>query len=83
MIRMEDNLLQDIHSTVNNFMDWPHSGAAIRYSGYVEPRDGAMSILLSSQQEAVACVQCIVFRKKANVVKGSCLRVVEIENATV
>jgi hypothetical protein len=25
----------------------------------VEPRDGAVSILLSSQQEAVACVWCI------------------------
>jgi hypothetical protein len=49
MIRMEDNLLQDIHSTVNNFMDRQHSGAAIHYSVYVEPREGAMPILLSSQ----------------------------------
>jgi hypothetical protein len=48
-----------IRSTVNNFEDWPHSGAVMHYSGYVEPRDGALSFLLSSQQEAVACVRCI------------------------
>jgi hypothetical protein len=47
-----------IRSTVD-FMDWPHSGAVMHYSGYMEPRDGAVSILLSSQQEAVACMQCI------------------------
>jgi hypothetical protein len=48
-----------IHSTVNHFVEGPHSGAVIHYNGYVEPRDGAMSVLLSSQQEAVACVWCI------------------------
>jgi hypothetical protein len=48
-----------IRNTVNNFMDWPHSGTVMHYSGYVEPRDGAVSILLSCQQEAVACMRCI------------------------
>jgi hypothetical protein len=48
-----------IRSTANNFVDWPHIGAVMLYSGYVEPRDGAVSFLLSSQQEAVACVRCI------------------------
>jgi hypothetical protein len=52
------NMIQ-LRSTVNNFMVWPHFGAVMHYSGYVEPRDGAVSFLLSSQQEAVACVQCI------------------------
>jgi hypothetical protein len=47
----------------------------------MELQDGAVSVLLLSQQEAVACVQ--VFRKKVTVVKGSCLRVTEIENITV
>jgi hypothetical protein len=51
--------IHDIHSTVNNFVDWPHSGAIVHYSGYVEPQDGAMSVLLSSQKEAVVCVWCI------------------------
>jgi hypothetical protein len=27
----------------------------MHYSGYVEPQDGAMSVLLSFQQEAVVC----------------------------
>jgi hypothetical protein len=48
-----------IRSAVNNFADWPHIGAVMHYSGYVEPRDGAVSFLLSSQQEAVAYVRCI------------------------
>jgi hypothetical protein len=48
-----------LRSTVNNFVDWPHIGAVMHYSGYVEPRDGAVSFLLSSQQEAVTCVLCI------------------------
>jgi hypothetical protein len=51
--------LSNIRSTVNNFVDWPHIGAVMHYSGYVEPRDGVMSFLLSSQQEAVAYVRCI------------------------
>jgi hypothetical protein len=29
----------------------------MHYSGYVGPRDGAMSVLISSQQEAVMCMQ--------------------------
>jgi hypothetical protein len=41
----------------NNCVDWPHSGAVMHNSGYVEPRDGAVSMLLSSQQEAVASVR--------------------------
>jgi hypothetical protein len=49
-----------IRTTVNNFVDWSHIGAVMHYSGYVEPRDGAVSVLLSSQQEAVACVRCIL-----------------------
>jgi hypothetical protein len=40
--------LMFICSTVNNFLDWLHSGAVMHYSRYVEPRDGAMSILLLS-----------------------------------
>jgi hypothetical protein len=67
-------------STVNNFVDRPHIGAVMHYSGYVEPRDGAVSFLLSSQQEAVACG---VFRKKVTVLKGGCLRAAEIENVAV
>jgi hypothetical protein len=52
-----DGILQlNIRSTVNNFMDCPHSGAVMHYSGYVEPRDGALSFLPSSQQEAVVCM---------------------------
>jgi hypothetical protein len=53
---------QYIHTcmhTLNNLVDWLHSGAAMYCSRYVEPQDGAMSILLLSQQEVVACVQCI------------------------
>jgi hypothetical protein len=74
-----------VRSTGNNFVDWPHSGAVMHYREYVEPRDGAVSVLLSSQQEAVACVRacvraCGVFRKKVTVVKASCLRVAKIEN---
>jgi hypothetical protein len=53
----------------------------MHYSGYMELQDGAMSVFHLSQQEAVACVQ--VFRKEVIVVKGSCLRVKEIENVTV
>jgi hypothetical protein len=52
-------LTLSIRRTVNNFMDWPYSGAVMHYSGYVEPRDGAVSILLLSQQEAVVCIWCI------------------------
>jgi hypothetical protein len=48
-----------IRSTVNNFVDWPHSGAVMCYSGYMEPRDGAVPVLLYSLQETVACVRCI------------------------
>jgi hypothetical protein len=35
-------------------MDWPQGGAVMHYGRYMEPRDGAVSILLLSQQEAVA-----------------------------
>jgi hypothetical protein len=31
----------------------------MQYSGYVEPGTGALSVLLSFQQEAVVCVWCI------------------------
>jgi hypothetical protein len=51
------NLLGDnTCSTVNNFVDWTHSGVVMHYSGYMEPRDGALSVVLLSLQEAVACV---------------------------
>jgi hypothetical protein len=30
----------------------------MHYSGYMEPRDGAMSVLFSSQQETVECMRC-------------------------
>jgi hypothetical protein len=46
---------QCVHSAVNNFLDWPHRGAVMHYSGYVEPR-GVVSVL-PSQQEAVLCSQ--------------------------
>jgi hypothetical protein len=45
-----------IRNTVNNFVDWLHSGAVMKYSGYVKPGDGAISILLSFQQGALAIV---------------------------
>jgi hypothetical protein len=57
--RLWSALFLVIRSTFNNFVDWPHIGAVMHYSGYLEPRDGAVSVLLSSQQEAVACVRCI------------------------
>jgi hypothetical protein len=63
-------------------VDLLHSGDVMYYNGYIEPQDGAMSVLFSSQQEAVVCV-CVVFRKKVTVVKGSCLGMVVIENITV
>ena len=46
-------------SAVNNFVDWQQSGAVMRYSGYVEPQDGALSVLVLSQPELVARVRCI------------------------
>jgi hypothetical protein len=61
-------MLTNVHSTVNNFVDWLHSGAVMHYSGYMEPRDGAVSILLSSQQEEVACMWCI--QKEKSLLRG-------------
>jgi hypothetical protein len=58
-VRMVDNLWLDIDIIVNNFVDLLHTGAVTHYNRYVEPRDGAVSILLSFQQEAVVCMQCI------------------------
>jgi hypothetical protein len=57
--RFKYHMFYVLRSTVNNFVDWPQSGAVMHYSGHVEPRGGAMSVLLLSQQEAVACVWCI------------------------
>jgi hypothetical protein len=48
-----------IRGRVNNFVEWPHSGAAMHCSEYMEPRDGAVSVLLSSQKEEDACLLCI------------------------
>jgi hypothetical protein len=48
-----------IRGTVNNFVEWPHSVAVMHCSEYMEPRDSAVSVLLSSQEEAVVCVLCI------------------------
>jgi hypothetical protein len=56
-------------------VDLPHSGAVMHYSGYTEPWDGALSILLLLHA-------CGVFRKKVTVVKGS-LWAAEIENVAV
>jgi hypothetical protein len=53
------NCSPNIRSAVINFADWPHSSAAMHYSGHVEPRDGAVSVLLSSQQEAIVCVTVV------------------------
>jgi hypothetical protein len=50
------------------------------YKGCVGPRGGAISVLLSSQQEAVVCG---VFRKEVVVMKDIRLRVAEIENVAV
>jgi hypothetical protein len=61
-------------------MDWPHSGAVMYYSRFMEPQDGAVSVLLSFQQEAFLCMQCI---QKVTAVMGSCLRGAEIKNVTV
>jgi hypothetical protein len=36
-------------NTANNYVDYPHSGAVTHYSGYLEPRVGAVSVHLSSQ----------------------------------
>jgi hypothetical protein len=40
-------------------VDGLHSGVVMRCGKYVDPQDGAMSILLSSQEEAFACMLCI------------------------
>jgi hypothetical protein len=51
------NLYKDICSTVSNFVAWSHSGAVMHCTGYVEPWDAAMSILLSFQKKQFcACV---------------------------
>jgi hypothetical protein len=50
---------KDICSRANNFLDWLYNSVVMHYSGNMEPQDGAMSVLLSSQQEAVACRPCI------------------------
>jgi hypothetical protein len=70
-----------IRSTVNNFVDWLHSSTVMHYSGFLEPQDGVVSVLLSSQQEAVVFILCI--QKESHVLKGSCLRAAEIENVAV
>jgi hypothetical protein len=43
------HVIRTLRSTVNNFVGWPHSGAVMHYSGYVEPQDGAVPVLLSFQ----------------------------------
>jgi hypothetical protein len=60
-------------------MDWVLSGTVIHYNRYVEPQEGIMSVLLSSRQEAVACVQCM---QKVIVEKGKCLPAAQIKNAS-
>jgi hypothetical protein len=57
-----------IRGIVNNFVEWPHSGAVMHFNQYMEPRDGAMSVLLSSQKEAVACV--LYIQKECHYCKG-------------
>lgn len=54
-----DKVMEDVCITVNNFVDWLCSGAVMHYTRHVKLWDGTMSILLSSPQEAVACVWCI------------------------
>jgi hypothetical protein len=49
-------------------MDWSHNGTVMHYSQYVEPQDGAVSIVLLPQQETTACVQCI--QKESHCCKG-------------
>jgi hypothetical protein len=70
-----------ICSTVHNFVCWPHSGAVMHYTGYTESWDGAVSVLLSSQQEAVARAWFI--QTESHNVKDSCLQAAEIENVAV
>jgi hypothetical protein len=48
----------------------------------MKSQDGVVSILISSQQEAVVCV-CHVFRKKVCFVTGSSLSAVKIKNVRV
>jgi hypothetical protein len=50
---------ENVPSTIKNSVDWPHSGAVMHFSGYVKQQDGVISVILSSQQEVVACVRCI------------------------
>jgi hypothetical protein len=52
-IGLQGVISQYIRGTVNNFVEWPFSGAVMHCSEYMEPQDGAVSILLSSQLEAV------------------------------
>jgi hypothetical protein len=71
-------MLANIHSTVNNFVDWPHSGiTADMWSHEMVPCP-----LFSRTSKMQLCV-CGVFRKKVTVVKGSCLQVAEIKNVVV
>jgi hypothetical protein len=68
----QDLFLSSIRGTVNNFVEWPHSGAVMHCSEYIEPRDGAVSVLLSSQKKQLRV--CGVFRKNTIAMKGSFLR---------
>jgi hypothetical protein len=36
-------------------MDWPHIGAVMHYSGYMEPGDGAMLVLLVPVRNSFVC----------------------------
>jgi hypothetical protein len=70
----------DIHSTVNNFVEWPHSGAVIHYSGRVGHKIVPCPLSCPSIKQLH---MCSVFQMKVTVVKGSCLRAAEIENVEV
>jgi hypothetical protein len=66
-----------ICSTVNNFMERPHSGSVMHYSRCVEP-----SPFLSCPSKKQLHV-CGTFGKKVTVVKGTCLLAVDVRNAAI
>jgi hypothetical protein len=50
---------------------WPHRGTVMHYSGYMGPQDGAVSILLLSQQEVVLCVHAVYSERNSHLGRQS------------
>jgi hypothetical protein len=78
---MQKDTTFSIRSIVNIFVDWPHSGAVMCYSSYVETQDGALSIFSHPGKKQLRA--CDVFGKKVTVVDSSYCQAVEIENVAV